>query len=96
MYINTHIGNSLHEVYDTFWGIDIHDMKIRERIERERLLFVQKIEDLRKLCVQCDIVKPYEEEIEAERIGKMNYFTGQIIKKENDELLQGGMIEGHG
>jgi hypothetical protein len=41
------IGSILHEVYDKFWGIDIYDMKIREKLERERLLFIQKIEDLR-------------------------------------------------
>jgi hypothetical protein len=34
----------------------------------------------RKTCVQIKTIAPYEEEIEAERIGKMNYITGQIIK----------------
>ena len=67
-------------LFDRYWGVDAYQDMLDEARRRQLDAWSSRAEELRKLCVQIKIIKPYSEELVMARKGKMDLSTGKIIR----------------
>ena len=80
-YSQTHTSitdNSI--LFDRFWGLDAYGNVLEDARLKRQAAWASRTEELRKLCVQIKLIKPYSEELVMARKGKMDLITGEIIR----------------